>query len=322
MKKIILIIFLASSFALNQKLAAEPTGVEIIFLGTGAGEFWPSAFCDCPICKKTKKDGWKEFWFYSSILIDRTVLVDAPPAVGISASLNNISLSTVKNVFITHSHPDHLDLNQLTSKVRSIKTPEEINQSSPTSKVENAPVINVYCNEIVDNLAKSYHNFNRFWRLDSINLKFNVVEPFEKLEVDGMIVIPLLANHDTANDEKPLNYIFQKNDKTILYACDTGWYHEQTWKEIQKYHYDVIILECTMWNNNEAMQNRSLLKETHMTLWSFLKFHNYIMEKGLLKPGGKFIATHVAHLDKSILKKILSKHNIQLAYNGLNVILK
>jgi len=33
--------------------------MELIFLGTGAGELWPSPFCDCRRCRDLVAAGWR-----------------------------------------------------------------------------------------------------------------------------------------------------------------------------------------------------------------------------------------------------------------------
>ena len=57
------------------------------------------------------------------------------------------------------------------------------------------------------------------------------------------VVIPILANHDKTYNEQNMNYILKIKKRTILYACDTGWYIDKTWKEVKKHKFDVIILE-------------------------------------------------------------------------------
>ncbi|MDD5688247.1 MAG: MBL fold metallo-hydrolase [Elusimicrobia bacterium] len=278
--------------------------MEIFFLGTGAGEFFPSIFCNCPICKQSRKNGRKSLSFGCSILIDNQYLVDAPTGLCLNMALFKIKIKFPFYIFISHSHQDHFD-------------PQEIISSQNDKKIKT----HLYINKTIFKLLKHYTKFNRFFNFDKFkNYYVHIIKPFKLLNLNkDAVVIPVLAHHDKTYNEENLNYIMKIKGKTILYACDTGWYFEKTWEEIEKHHYDAVILECSVPNNNKPMQNVDLMKWGHMTLWAFLKFHERITKKGLLKPGGKFIATHVAHIDTHILKNKLSKHNIQLAYDGLKI---
>ncbi|MDD5688248.1 MAG: MBL fold metallo-hydrolase [Elusimicrobia bacterium] len=282
----------------------EKKDMEILFLGTGGGEFHPSIFCNCPICNNARIGGRQNLWFNSSILIDNQYLVDAPTGLSLNMALFKINVKFPFYIFISHSHQDHFD-------------PQEI----IGHRDDNTRKIYLYINKTIFELLKNYTKFNRFFNFDKQkNCFVNIVKPFELLKInEEATVMPVLANHDRTYNEENLNYILNIKGRTILYASDTGWYSEKTWEEIEKHHYDVIILECTGWKNNEPIPDAKLSWMGHMTLWSFLKFHERITKKGLLKPSGKFFATHVAHLNKSKLVKTLSKYKIQVAYDGLKI---
>ncbi len=53
--------------------------MNVFFLGTGAAEGIPALFCDCTICKATKKTGGPDKRTRSTVLIDETIKIDLPP---------------------------------------------------------------------------------------------------------------------------------------------------------------------------------------------------------------------------------------------------
>jgi len=57
------------------------------------------------------------------------------------------------------------------------------------------------------------------------------------------LITPIQANHKS--DEDSQNLIIQKDDKTLLYATDTGIWEEPTWTFLQDYKIDLLVIECT-----------------------------------------------------------------------------
>jgi len=76
--------------------------MKIRFLGTGAAD-WP--------IKKTA--GFSEFRYYSSALVDNTLLIDPGPSVLDAALEFGVDLNQVRYVLNTHRHADHFDLHTL-----------------------------------------------------------------------------------------------------------------------------------------------------------------------------------------------------------------
>lgn len=109
--------------------------MKIKFLGTSAGWPLPRLGCNCDLCKS--KDP-KDHRLRPSVLVNSSILIDAPPDIYHQlARLNNLA-GVIKNfrvLVLTHSHPDHIlgfyDLTHLYNrsehKPRIITTQEVIN---------------------------------------------------------------------------------------------------------------------------------------------------------------------------------------------------
>lgn len=109
--------------------------MKIKFLGTSAGWPLPRLGCNCDLCKS--KDP-KDHRLRPSVLVNSSILIDAPPDIYHQlARLNNLA-EVIKNfraLVLTHCHPDHIlgfyDLthlyNRLESNPKIIATQEVIN---------------------------------------------------------------------------------------------------------------------------------------------------------------------------------------------------
>ena len=199
-------------------------------MGTGAGELWPSAFCNCEACMQGIRESGKRVRIGSCLLIDRSYLIDVPPNLGLAAVQRGVSLANVTHIFMTHSHQDHFDPCVLAATGRGTGSP-----------------LKIYVTKRLSRLLPFYQQFNRFFDPQKLNLEINVIKPFDRVQKEdaGIVVTALLANHDTTGGEEPLIFIFERHGKTTLYACDTGWFPDKTWQEIEKHLYDAVVLECT-----------------------------------------------------------------------------
>jgi adenosylcobinamide kinase/adenosylcobinamide-phosphate guanylyltransferase len=81
--------------------------MEVIVLGTGAADGWPSPFCECLSCADMRQH--RRVRTPTAALIDGAILIDAGPAVPSAVARAGRSLRDVHHVLVTHAHPDHLD---------------------------------------------------------------------------------------------------------------------------------------------------------------------------------------------------------------------
>lgn len=112
--------------------------------------------------------------------------------------------------------------------------------------------------------------------------------------------------------------IFERGGKTVLYACDTGWFPDKTWQELENHRYDAVVLECTSHVMKECRRG-------HLSLAPFLEIKDRLDKKGLLKQDAPFIAQHIAHRHgdddptDQVVREKLSGHGVALAHDGMVV---
>jgi len=275
--------------------------MKLRFLGTGAGELWPSAFCNCSACKDAIRECGKQARIGSCLLIDGRYLIDAPPNLGLAAVQRGVSLADVRHIFVTHSHQDHFDPCVLAATRGDTDYP-----------------IRVHCNERLFHLLSHYREFNRFFDPEKLGLESGILRPFDRIcdGDSGASITALPADHDRTDGEEPLLFLFERGGKTLLYASDTGWFPDQTWGELEKHTYDVVILECTFHEIRPCRRG-------HLSLDPFLEIKSRFESEGLLKTGCRFIAQHIGHVHGSddpphdALAAKLHQRGVDLAWDDM-----
>ena len=182
--------------------------MKITFLGTCACDFSP--LLETELKDKFDKNARRS----SSMLIDDRFLVDCGIHTLQSLSIAKKKISAITDVFITHLHRDHYNVNNI--------------------------------NEI----AKSSSSTLRVWarsdaKLDGLeNVEIMRMDQFKQYEVgDSFSVIGLDANHD--QNVSPQHLYFKTNDKNLFYGCDGAWMFNKTYYFLKDKKLDLCVLDCT-----------------------------------------------------------------------------
>lgn len=204
--------------------------MQIKFLGTGAAEGIPALFCHCNICKHARENGGRNVRTRSQAIIDNKILLDFGPDTYLHSLKYDIELADIEHCLITHSHDDHLYLEDLRARRRS-----RANLRPGT------PPLNVYGGSGVKECLKP--NDEGYVTKDQ-SVLYKEVSPFVSYDINGYKILPIAAVHGTS---QPLVYAISKEDRTILYGHDTDYFTEDSWKELKKMdiHFDLVSLDCT-----------------------------------------------------------------------------
>lgn len=275
--------------------------MKITYLGTAAAEGIPALFCECETCKKARQIKGKNIRTRSQLLINDDLLIDYPPDSFYHFFSNNIDLSKIKNILITHTHEDHfypLDFGYLVDH---------------TSHPNEDYVLNVYGNNDINKSLDPFMNHpNR-----ANHLSYTNIEPFKTYEIGKYKVTPLKAFHGTNN---PYIYIVSDGIKTILYAHDTGIFLDETFKYLidNKIHLDLVSLDCTKANQvNMLSYDRHMSFETNKIVINKLKENNLIDNKTIL------VLNHFSHNGINVLydefSSIVKDEGYIVSYDGMKL---
>lgn len=266
--------------------------MKIHFLGTAAAEGFPALFCRCEYCLKARKAGTQNIRTRSSVIIDDELKVDFPPDTLLHVLRDGIDLGLVKDLFVTHSHSDHLRAEDL-----EMRLPVYAHGLDHPLRVYGHDNVIRICRQAVGNADLSRISFSR-------------IVPFQTVDTGSAKVTALPANHDP--NETCLLYLIEKGGKRLFYGHDTGLFPDETWEWIERTQLDAVILDCT----------NGLLPFTggHLNIEAVLDIRNRLLERGTLHKDGTVVVTHFSHnigLLHQDLTEIFDPFNINVAYDGM-----
>ena len=244
--------------------------MKINLLGTSGAEGWPGLFCRCHVCHVARTAGGKNLRTRSSALIDGVLKLDFPADILHQIARWNIDLLDLRAILITHSHDDHLCASELQYASRYF-VPEPLQQSLP-----------IY--GPIDAICK----IKAAVEISELPFVLHVLEPYVPVDIAGYTVTPILARHDP--EIVCFNYIItDAAGATLLYATDTGWYDEETWRVLERSHFDGIVIECG--NGPEVGGYPG-----HLSIGEVRALRERLLDSGSISITTPITATHFPHL--------------------------
>jgi phosphoribosyl 1,2-cyclic phosphate phosphodiesterase len=196
--------------------------MELVFLGTGAGNGVPAFYCGCEVCQEAKANP-KCRRTRSAMVVraEDNLLFDAPPEL--SSQLLREKIEAVDRLFLTHAHHDHTaGLGDLAIYVRFFR---------------GGTLPAVMSKETLVQLETQYGRV-RDW-LDVL-----VVEPGQSIKIGDMAVTALAVSHSAGT----LGYLLRCSETATAYIPDTGPLPEETKGYLAGI--DRLILDGTFWDEN------------------------------------------------------------------------
>ena len=271
--------------------------MKLFFLGTASAEGYPAPFCECINCREARKEGEKSLRLRSSLMIDNELLVDFGPDLLSYTLKYDIHFSLIKILLITHSHYDHLFLNNFNYILPETGT-----------ILTKPPDLKIICSRDV---YKKIKNHSEKYEEDT-PWKIKVIKEFETTFSHHFKITALPAVH-MINEEKAFFYIVQKEDKTILLAFDTGMWGEEIWHFLKDYFFDVIVLDETMGYKNYR---------EHLNIEEIFIIRKKFINQKIINQSSLVIVTHISHNCNpcySKLKEIFDPEGIIVAFDGMEV---
>ena len=149
---------------------------------------------------------------------------------------------------------------------------------------------------------------------------FVPVEAYREFVVDDMVVSAVIGRHPGMfNDEKSLNYIFKRDEKTFFYACDTGVFYPETYEYLKGMRLDAMAIECTF---GKPEVSRTF---NHLNLEHLFETIDQLIFQGTVGDHTKIYLTHIGHKGELLheeLNAIVQDRygsNICVAYDGLRI---
>lgn len=279
--------------------------MKIKFLGTAAAEAVPGVFCDCEICKKSRKEGGKNVRTRSQAIVDDKILIDLPAETYMHSIIHNIELSKIKTCIITHCHADHFYPAELWS--RGI---------GPAPVIENKEPLTIYATK--SGYQKAVSSVIEFGLDDCERVKTQKINPFEPFFAEGYKITPLKALHDPTTD--PVIYLIEKDGKTLLYAHDTGFFPDETVEYLKKsgVKLDFATFDCCA----AIFTDENYGEGGHLNLIGAKKMRDLLKSNGNITDNTVCVVNHFSHNAIPLheeLEKIAEKDGFIASYDGMEI---
>lgn len=275
--------------------------MKLRYLGTAAYEGVPAIFCECEVCKKSRELGGINIKTRSQAIVDDHILIDFPADTYIHSILYGIDLTSIQTCIVTHKHSDHF-------------YPEDLPARTPGyGKVNENTLLTIYGSKpTIDALKVVADNYNL--KLGKY-IDGKEIKPFISFMAEGYKITPLKADH--AQNSGPVFYIIEKDGKALLYAHDTGYFPDETWKYLKKLNitFDLVSLDCT----GSILAN---YRKNHMGLDACQEVKERLISMTLCKENTRFILNHFSHNGKGTHEDICiaaEPLGFEVAFDGMTV---
>jgi phosphoribosyl 1,2-cyclic phosphate phosphodiesterase len=284
--------------------------MQIVFLGTGAAEGVPAAYCRCEICQGVRARRGVEIKTRSSLRIGESHQIDLTPDYYAQTLAAGLDMCGVEHLLVTHTHEDHFSLPGLLD--------------ARMAREESGQPLAVYLSQpgrdYVEALIAAAPLSGEDRRWIASHLVFVGLEHFREYRIGALAVHTVTGNHPGhgANEQAVGYLVGLPGGKSLLYACDTGYFAEPTWECLSGRRVDALIVECTFGGRTD----RGEFPANHLDLASFLRTLERMSRIGFIDERTAVYATHICphqslshfELDRRLRD---GPHRAAAAYDGL-----
>ena len=238
--------------------------MEVLLVGTGAADGWPSPFCRCASCEAARARGVVRG--QTSALVDDDVLIDCGPETPGAVVRHGRTLAGVTHLLITHAHFDHLGPQALLMR----------------SWVDGMGVLEVV--GPADALEVC-----RDWVGPGDPVRLKPVAAGDRVRVGRYDVRVLPARHRVFRDGDAVLYdITSPDGARLLWASDTGPWEPDWFDAVRGARFDAVFLE-------ETLGHREEISDSHLGLARFGAMLDRLGEVGAVDEATEVVAVHLGH---------------------------
>ncbi|MBR5538690.1 MAG: MBL fold metallo-hydrolase [Clostridia bacterium] len=269
--------------------------MKLTYFGTAAAEGFPAFFCNCEYCREARKKRGKNIRSRSQAMVNDDLLIDYPPDTYYHFAENGVEGDLIKYILITHSHNDHLHEKDMVYRADVF---------SHGRRVEEV------------RLLSGKGAYDKISALKAIkHIKPELIENYKRYELGEYTVTSLPAKHFKGDDAR--FYIIEQ-DKTILYAHDTGYFYDEVFDYFKKSEivFDLISLDCTYVTLPVSDDS------SHMGIENIRRVVKRLREIGSVTDKTTVVINHFSHNgnpDHERLMEYVKEDGFVVSYDGMSV---
>ncbi|MFA5710807.1 MBL fold metallo-hydrolase [Mycolicibacterium sp.] len=241
--------------------------MEVLLLGTGSADGWPSPFCECRSCRWASAAG--EIRGQTAALVDDALMIDCGYEAPRAAVRFGRTLAGVRQILFTHGHFDHVGPAALVMR-------HWVGATEPL-EVLGPPAVLDQC---------------RDWVGPRDPVTFRAVTAGEQLRLPGprgdYLVRVLAAAHAGVIGDPAVLYDVSRAGARFLWATDTGPLPAATAAAIAGVKFDAVFLEQTFGTKTDHGTE-------HHDLPAFEQTVAGLRESGAVHADTDIVAVHLSH---------------------------
>ena len=214
--------------------------MQILFLGTGAGDFRSLDDDDSANehILRCRELGGRNLRHASQALLEPGMLIDFYSDEQLVQL--QVALSDIRHLLITHCHWDHFQPHRILEFARQLPHPLEVYGNATAEAGLEFAATNTW-----DADRKRFCP-----RDEPDNLIFHLIGPGQSVAIDDATVTAVLANHRVDSDrrvieERALNYVIERDGKTLFYGLDSSYTLPATLDFLRAYRFDMAVFDAT-----------------------------------------------------------------------------
>ena len=143
---------------------------------------------------------------------------------------------------------------------------------------------------------------------------FTEIKPFETFSAGKYTITALPSIHDP--NAGPVFYMISDGEKTVLYAHDTHFFHDDVWAYFKEHrvHFDMVSLDCT----NACLP---LTYVGHMGLAENVQVREKMLSEGYADEKTVFVCNHFSHNGISVVYDdfvpLAAERGFRVSYDGM-----
>lgn len=279
------------------------------YLGTAAAEGWPAVFCNCEFCRRAAELGGKDIRTRSQSLINEDLLIDLPPDTYMHKLQQNLDLSKVKYLLVTHKHMDHFYPQELSIR-GSVYSHDMV---SETLDIYCAQEVKDFCFDVAGWEMNQHTKDTIFW---------HILKPFEIVEFGSYKVTPLPASHMRPGNQPFMYHIRDDQGKSVLYLHDSGYYKDEVFDYFAKAAKEEGPVSMISFDATSGKQITN--HGGHMGLNEDFLMKEMLTDLGIIGENTICVLNHFSHNGGWLHDELTAQatpHNCLVSYDGMKLAL-